>query len=141
MQKAIEQAKLAMTAGDVPVGCVIVKDGAVIATGYNTREAEQNVLGHAEINAINEACRLLNSWRLTGCTIYVTLEPCPMCMGAILNARPTLLVFGATDFSAGCCGGLTSFNTLGFPNKVEIIAGISETECQALLSDFFSSIR
>lgn len=141
MELALEQAKKAELSGDIPVGCVVVKDNEVIARGFNTREADKDVLGHAEINALREACRAVGDWRLTGCTVYVTLEPCPMCMGAILNARPDLLVFGATDFRAGCGGGLVNFNSMGFANKVEILAGICEEESQAVLNDFFSSIR
>lgn len=141
MQLAIEQALIAKELGEVPVGCVIVKDRAVIATGYNKRETVNNALSHAEIVAINTACERVNSWRLCGCTIYVTLEPCLMCMGALLNARVDTLVFGVNEDRTGGCGGLINMNEVKFPHKVEVIQGICEAECLALVQGFFKEIR
>lgn len=141
MELALIEARKAENIGEVPVGCVIVRDDKVIATGYNTRERDKSALGHAEINAIAFACKELSSWRLDGCRIYVTLEPCMMCMGAILNARFDMLIFGATDSKKGVCGEMplnTAFNSDG---KIEILAGICETKCQELLTKFFLQIR
>ncbi|MEG0895111.1 MAG: nucleoside deaminase, partial [Oscillospiraceae bacterium] len=105
MQQALAQAKKAEQIGEIPVGCVITKDEEIISYGYNLRETKNNALYHAEIIAIDNACKTINSWRLEGCTIYVTLEPCPMCMGAIINARISTVVFGSWDKKGGCCGG------------------------------------
>ena len=109
MEEALNQARLALASGDVPVGCVIVQGGRVIARGYNRREQEQNALLHAEIAAIWEACRVLRRWRLDDCQLYVTLEPCPMCAGAILNARIGCVIYGARDKNLGACGGRSQF--------------------------------
>lgn len=141
MQLAIEQALVARELGEVPVGCVIVKEREVIATGYNRRETVNNALAHAEIMAINAACERVNSWRLNGCTIYVTLEPCFMCMGALLNARVDTLVFGVNEDKTGGCGGLINMNEVRFPHRMEVIQGICEIECQALVKSFFKEIR
>ena len=104
MRQALELARLAMAEGEVPVGCVIVRDGAVVGRGRNRRETAQTALGHAELEAIAQACRTLGGWRLAGCALYVTLEPCPMCAGAIINARIPAVYYGAKDDKAGCCG-------------------------------------
>ena len=104
MRQALELARLAMAEGEVPVGCVIVRDGAVVGRGRNRRETAQTALGHAELEAIAQACRTLGGWRLAGCALYVTLEPCPMCAGAIVNARIPAVYYGAKDDKAGCCG-------------------------------------
>lgn len=141
MLLALEEAEKALALGEIPVGCVIEKDGVILARGHNTRETEHTALGHAEINAIAEACRELKSWRLSGCTLCVTLEPCPMCMGAILNARIDRVVFGAWDSKAGCCGSLVDLNRQGFNHRVEILGGIRELACGKLLSDFFEKQR
>lgn len=141
MNLAIEQALKAKDLGEVPVGCVIVKDNEVIAMGHNRRECEANATAHAEIFAINLACQKLDSWRLNDCTLYVTLEPCLMCMGAILNARIGTLVFGINEDKTGGCGGLINLNEIKFPHKVEVIQGICEFECQEILTDFFKKIR
>lgn len=147
MKLAIEEANRVQPTGaaeqnaDVPVGCIIVKDGCIVGRGHNTREAERTALGHAEINAIAEACHTLAGWRLSGCTLYVTLEPCPMCMGAILTARIDRVVFGAYDSKAGCCGSLMDLNRQGFPHTTEIWGGIREMECVALLTSFFDGLR
>lgn len=142
MRMAIEQAKKAEQLREVPIGAVIVYNGEVIATGYNQREITQQAMGHAEMIAINEACKTLNTWRLTGCTLYVTLEPCPMCAGAIVQSRMDRVVFGARDPKAGCCG--TIYNLLSEPkfnHQAEWTEGILAEECGALLSNFFKDIR
>ncbi len=141
MDLAIREAERAAKIGEAPIGCLIVKDGEIIATGHNTRETDHDALGHAEINAIRAACKSLDSWRLSGCTLYVTLEPCPMCMGAIINARVDTVVFGAYDPKAGCCGTLADFTKLGFNHTPEILGGIRELVCRKLLSDFFTNLR
>jgi len=127
--------------GEVPVGAVIVKDGEIIATGRNRRETEKNALHHAEIEAINNACKALGGWRLFGCDLYVTLEPCPMCAGAIINSRIKTVYFGAYDNKAGSFGSVADFNRLPYNHKPEIIAGVMEEECSKLLSDFFKKLR
>lgn len=138
MTLAMEEARAAELAGDVPVGAVIVCEGRVIATGRNTREAETDPLGHAEMNAIREAARKLGRWRLTGCTLYVTLEPCPMCAAALVAARISLLVYGASDPKIGAAG--SRFNWVAdarFNHQVEVIAGVCEVSCEAQLRRFF----
>ena len=141
MNKALILAKNAALHGDVPVGAVIVCDGKIIAEGQNKREKNNNSLLHAEIEAINEACRYKNSKYLTDCTLYVTLEPCPMCAGAIINSRIGKVVYGAYDDKAGCFGTLADFTTLPFNHKPEIIGGYMEKECSEILSGFFSKLR
>lgn len=141
MRLALEEARHAHALGEAPVGCLIVRDSTIVGRGHNTRETEHTALGHAELAAIQEACRTLNSWRLEGCRLYVTLEPCPMCMGAILNARIEQVIFGAYDLKAGCCGSLIDFNQLGFNHRAEILGGICERECGELLSEFFQKLR
>ena len=141
MDLALCEAQRAAETGEAPIGCLIVKDGRILSVGRNTRETEHDALGHAEINAIREACKALGSWRLSGCTLYVTLEPCPMCMGAIINARIDTVVFGAYDPKAGCCGTLADFTKLGFNHSPEVIGGIRELPCRKLLSDFFANLR
>ena len=141
MDIALEYAHLALELNEVPIGCIIVKEGTVIAHGYNTRERDNNALGHAEIMAIGMACATLSSWRLSGCTLYVTLEPCPMCMGAIINSRIDTVVIGALDSKAGCCGSVINLNDQNFNHKVELYMGIRELECQSLLTNFFKKLR
>lgn len=141
MRLAIKEAEKAEKENEVPVGAVIVKDGTVIATGRNRRESENNALCHAEIEAINNACKALESWRLSNCDLYVTLEPCPMCAGAIINARLRRVYYGAFDDKAGSFGSVADFNHLKYNHKLEIYAGIMEDECQLLLTDFFKNIR
>ena len=141
MNKALILAKNAALHGDVPVGAVIVCDGKIIAEGQNKREKDNNSLLHAEIEAINEACRYKNSKYLTDCTLYVTLEPCPMCAGAIINSRIGKVVYGAYDDKAGCFGTLADFTALPFNHKPEIIGGYMEKECSEILSVFFSKLR
>ena len=140
MQRAIELAKQAGEMDEVPVGAIIVRDGKIIASAFNTREKDKNALCHAEIKAINDACALLGGWRLVGCTLYVTLEPCPMCAGAIVNSRIERVVFGAYDNKAGAFG--TMINLTDYPLfKPEIVGGILKDECSTLLSDFFKAKR
>lgn len=141
MKMAIGRAKTAAKHGEAPVGAVIVKDGRVISGGRNRRESGKNALYHAEISAINSACKKLGGWRLVGCDMYVTLEPCPMCAGAIINSRIENVYFGAYDGKAGSFGSLVDFNSLGYNHKPNIHGGIMMEECSALLSDFFKDIR
>ncbi len=141
MALALEEAKKAASENEVPVGAVIVKDGKVIAAAHNKREQKQNALSHAEIEAINEACRVLGSWRLDDCELYVTLEPCPMCTGAIINARIKTVVFGAFDKSMGCMDSVINLCDYPLGHKVEVYAGICEDECQQVLQEFFKGLR
>ncbi len=141
MYEALALAREAADTGEVPVGAVIVKNGEIIATGKNERESKQNALSHAEIEAINNACKKLGSWRLDDCEMYVTLEPCPMCAGAIINARIKTLVFGAYDAKAGSIDSIINLCDLPYNHKVEVYGGICEDECLALLQEFFCSLR
>jgi tRNA(adenine34) deaminase len=140
MQKAIELAKHAGSLDEVPVGALVVRNGEIIASAFNSREMDKNALCHAEIKAINEACAKLGGWRLVGCTLYVTLEPCPMCAGAIVNSRIERVVFGAYDAKAGSFG--TMINLTEYPLfKPEIVGGVLKDECASLLSEFFKRKR
>ncbi len=141
MTEALILAKNAEKHGDVPVGAVIVYRDKIIAKGQNKREKDKNSLLHAEIEAINEACRYLGNKYLTDCTLYVTLEPCPMCTGAVINSRIEKVVFGSYDEKAGCMGTLTDMAGLPFNNRPDIIGGYMEKECSEVLSRFFESIR
>ena len=141
MDRAIELARIAGQLGEVPVGAVIVKNGEIIAEGYNQREQKNNALSHAETEAINKACEVLGDWRLDGCTIYVTLEPCPMCAGAIINARIKEVVFGAYDLSMGCMDSVTNLASLPFASGTTVYGGIKEDECKKLLTEFFKIKR
>lgn len=141
MYEALNLAHEAYAEGEVPVGAVIVKDGKIIATGRNMREKKQNALSHAEIEAINNACKKLGSWRLDDCEMYVTLEPCPMCTGAIINARIKTLIFGAYDSRAGSIDSVINLCDYPFNHKVEIYGGIMEDECKKILTEFFDKIR
>ena len=141
MKLALEQAALAAHLGEVPVGAVIVKGGQVIAAAHNLREQNRMATAHAELLAIEEACRQLNSWRLTDCTLYVTLEPCPMCAGAIVNSRLTRVVYGAADPQAGCCGSVANFFHMPFNHAPVLTAGVLEQDCAALLKAFFEERR
>ena len=141
MAIALEEARAAAQAGDVPVGAVIVRDGQVIARGRNLREVEKNALCHAETVAIPRACQALGGWRLPGCSLYVTLEPCPMCAGAIINARVEQVIFGASDPKAGCCGSVVDLFSLPFNHHPQVIGGILHQECAGLLKDFFAQRR
>lgn len=140
MLLALEKARKAESEDEVPVGAVIVRNGEVIASAYNTREYGKNALYHAEIKAIDEACKKLGGWRLVGCTMYVTLEPCPMCAGAIINARIERVVYGAPDHKAGAFG--TMINLTDYPlYKPEIVSGVLKDDCAKILSDFFKKKR
>lgn len=141
MRLALREAKKAAEEGEVPVGAVLVQDGRVIAVGHNRREAGKNALAHAEIEAIDMACKALGGWRLPRCTLYVTLEPCPMCAGAIINSRIERVVFGAADTKAGSCGSVVNLFDLPYNHKPDLVGGVLEEECAALLSAFFQRLR
>ncbi len=140
MLEALKEAEIAATEDEVPVGAVIVRNGEILVRAHNTREKDKNPLYHAEIKAINEASKLLGGWRLVGCTLYVTLEPCPMCAGAIINSRIERVVYGAPDHKAGAFG--TMINLTDYPLfKPQITSGILSTECSGILSSFFKNKR
>ena len=141
MRAALELAQQAAEEGETPVGAVVVCDGAIVGTGRNRREQDKNALRHAEIEAIDEACRTLGGWRLWRCELYVTLEPCPMCAGAIINARIPRVWFGAYDTKAGSCGSVVDLFSLPYNHKPECTGGILEEECAALLRRFFADLR
>lgn len=142
MKEALKQAKKAASIGEAPIGAVIVCGGEIIARGYNKRETKKNALLHAEIIAVDKACKKLGGWRLPGCDLYVTLEPCPMCAGAIINARIENVYFGAYDAKAGCAGSKMDLFEAGlFNHDINVTGGIMEKECAALLTDFFRKLR
>lgn len=141
MRKALELAKESALEGEVPVGAVVIKDGEIVGTGRNRREIGKNALYHAELEAIDNACKRLGGWRLWQCDLYVTLEPCPMCAGAIINSRIKKVVFGARDSKAGSFGSVANFNELPYNHKPEIISGVLENECSEILSLFFAELR
>ena len=141
MRRALELAREAAAEGEVPVGAVIVKDGAVVSCGRNRRETGKNALRHAELEAIDGACRTLGGWRLWECELFVTLEPCPMCAGAVINARIPRVVFGAFDPKAGSCGSVVNLFDLPYNHKPEVVGGVLRDECAAILTDFFRSLR
>ena len=142
MNIAFELAKEAGECGEVPVGAIIVdKNGEIISKAYNLRETQKNAVAHAELIAIENACKRLGGWRLSGCTLYVTLEPCPMCTGAIVNSRIDRVVFGAYDMQAGCCGSVANFNAYPFNHSFEILGGVMESECREVLTQFFNNKR
>ncbi len=138
---AIEQAKLSAEETEVPVGAVIVRNGEVVSVGRNRREIGKNALAHAEIEAIDLACKKLGGWRLWECEMYVTLEPCPMCAGAIINSRIRRLVFGASDYKAGSCGSVINLFDLPYNHKPDVVSGFMQEECSALLTEFFADLR
>jgi len=142
MEKALEQAHRAFSMGEVPIGCIIVHNNKIIATAANQRATAKNVLHHAEILAINQACQAIGDWRLENCEIYVTLEPCPMCAGAIVQARIPLLIYGASSPKSGCAGSILNLlNEPRFNHRTEIIQGICEDECATLMKEFFMRFR
>ena len=141
MLQALELAKEAAAEGEVPVGCVIVCKGQVVGRGRNRRETGKTALGHAEIEAIHQACQTLGGWRLWECTLYVTLEPCPMCAGAIVNARIPRVVYGASDDKAGSCGSVCDLFSMRYNHHPVVERGILEQECAALLQEFFAQLR
>lgn len=141
MLAAYEMAKQAYDDGEVPVGAVIVRNNEIISRGRNRREKAKNALLHAEIEAIDNACKALGGWRLWNCELYVTLEPCPMCAGAIINAHIPKVYFGAYDFKNGSCGTITNLFEMPYNFKPECVGGIMADECSALLKDFFKKLR
>ena len=142
MKEAIRQAKKARKLNEVPIGCVIVYEDEIIARGYNRRNTDKNTLSHAELNAIKKASRFLGDWRLEGCTMYITLEPCQMCAGAIVQARVSNVVIGSMNPKAGCAGSVLNLLEMdGFNHKVNVTRGIMEQECSEMLSAFFKDLR
>ena len=141
MEAALELAREAAAAGEVPVGCVVVRRGEIVGRGRNRREGDKSALAHAEIEAISQACAALGGWRLWECTLYVTLEPCPMCAGAIVNARIPRVVFGASDVKCGACGSVCDLFSMEFNHHPEVTKGIREEEAAALLAEFFRNLR
>ena len=141
MDAALALARQAAAEGEVPVGCVIVRNGQIVGSGRNRREKGKSALAHAEIAAIEEACAALGGWRLWDCTLYVTLEPCPMCAGAIINARIPRVIFGASDAKCGACGSVCNLFSMEFNHHPLVTQGIREDECAQLLKDFFQGLR
>ncbi|MBO5204281.1 MAG: tRNA adenosine(34) deaminase TadA [Clostridia bacterium] len=141
MKEALVLAETAYAAGEIPVGAIVVKNGEIIGRGYNLREKNKSAVSHAEIIAIEEACKRLGGWRLSDCTLYVTLEPCPMCAGAIVNSRIKRVVFGCKDSVAGCCGSIINLNCYPFNHAFVISDGVCEDECKSLLKKFFEQRR
>ncbi len=142
MGEALALARECIADGDVPVGCVVVSpEGEILGRGRNRREADHSAAAHAEIEAITEACRALGSWRLTGCTLYVTLEPCPMCAGAIINARVAEVRYGAREEKSGCCGSVLNLFEERFNHRPRIYGGLRAAESSALLEEFFHTLR
>lgn len=142
MRVSLALAKEAAQKGEIPVGAIVVDvNGKIISRGYNLRENEKSAIAHAEVIAIEEACKQLGGWRLNGCTLYVTLEPCPMCAGAIVNSRIDRVVFGAYDMQAGCCGSVVNFNAYPFNHSFEITGGVLESECREVIAEFFAKKR
>ena len=141
MREALKLAREASEAGEVPVGCVIVRNGEIVGRGRNRREEKQSTASHAEMEAIAQANAALGTWRLDDCELYVTLEPCPMCAGAILNARIRRVWYGARDAAYGACGGVTNLFMENFPNRPALVGGILAEECRAVLAEFFARLR
>ena len=141
MEEALKLAREAAAEGEVPVGCVIVRGEEIVGRGRNRREKDKSALAHAELEAIGEACRNLGGWRLWECTLYVTLEPCPMCAGAIMNARIPRIVYGAADPKAGFCGSVADLFAMEVNHHPQVVKGVREAECAALLTDFFQKLR
>lgn len=142
MKEAIRQAKKAYLLEEVPIGCVIVHDGKIIARGYNRRNTDKNTLSHAEMIAIRKAAKKLGDWRLEECTMYVTLEPCQMCAGAMMQARLTEAVIGCMNPKAGCAGSVLNILEMdGFNHKVQVTRGVLEEECSQMMSQFFRELR
>ncbi len=142
MREALKQARKAYAIGDVPIGCVIVRDGKIIARGYNRRTHDKDPLAHAELKAIEKASRKIGDWRLEGCTIYITLEPCPMCAGAIVQARIDRAVIGCMSPKSGCAGSIVNLLQMDeFNHQVELTTGVLDAECSELITDFFEELR
>ena len=141
MQTALDEAKIAASLGEVPVGAVVAKDGEIIARAHNLRESGKNATYHAELMAIDAACKALGGWRLWQCELFVTLEPCPMCSGAIINSRIKRVVYGAADTKAGCCGSVADLFAMPFNHHPAVERGLRAEEAQALLQAFFLQLR
>ena len=142
MKLAIREAKKARAIGEVPIGCIIVYEDKIIARGYNKRVAKKSVLAHAEILAIKNACKKIGDWRLEGCTMYITLEPCPMCAGAIIQARIPRVVIGSLNPKAGCAGSvLDMMHVEGFNHQACVITGVCDEECSEMMKEFFRELR
>lgn len=141
MRAALEEAEKAKNEKEVPVGAVIVYEGKIVSTGRNRREALKNSVFHAEIEAIHRACKKLGRWRLSDCSLYVTLEPCPMCTGAIINSRISSLIYGASDPKAGSCGSVINLFDLPYNHKPQVTSGVLKEECSEILSSFFKELR
>ncbi len=141
MKEALNLAYLSFDDMEVPVGAVVVKDGKIVGRGRNLREKKRNVISHAEIEAISDACKNLNSWRLDGCDIYVTLEPCPMCAGAIINTRINKVIYGAKDKEMGAVSSVISMFDLDFCHRPKVVSGIMMEECSDILKRFFKKLR
>ena len=141
MDEALALAREAAAEGEVPVGCVIVRGDSIVGRGRNRRETDKTALGHGECDAIADACRNLGGWRLWDCTLYVTLEPCPMCAGAIINARIPRVVYGVSDKKCGACGSVCDLFSMEFNHHPAVEKGIREEECAALLQEFFQKLR
>ena len=141
MRRALELAEEAANEGEVPVGAIVVKDGVIVGEGRNRRETEKNALAHAEIEAIHQACERLGGWRLTDCDLYVTLEPCPMCAGAIINSRIRKVYVGTADPKAGSCGSVTDLFSFPYNHQPLYETGFLQQECAAQLKDFFKKLR
>ena len=141
MSLAIKKTKKAYEIDEVPIGAIVVKDGEVVGAGFNRRETGKNALYHAELTAINEACKALGGWRLWQCELYVTLEPCPMCAGAIINSRIKRVVYGCEDYKAGSVKSVINLFELPYNHKPEYVGGVLSDECSSLLSDFFKELR
>ena len=142
MREAIKQARKAAKIDEVPIGCVIVYDDKIIARGYNRRNTDKSTLAHAEIIAIRKAAKVIGDWRLEDCTVYITLEPCPMCAGAIVQARIPRVVVGAMNPKAGCAGSVINLLQMdGFNHKAELTSGVLVDECRTMLQDFFKEMR
>ena len=142
MREAVNEAKKAFELDETPIGAVIVQDGKIIGRGYNRRNSEKNPLCHAEIIAINEAAKYIGDWRIENCTIYVTVEPCPMCAGAIVQARIPTVVFGTENVKAGCCGSVLNLMQLEKLNhRAEVISDVLKEECSSLMKEFFKNMR
>ena len=142
MRKALRQAERAAALGEVPIGCVILYEGRIIGRGFNRRKTQHTTLAHAEITAIRQACRVIGDWRLEGCTMYVTLEPCQMCAGAIVQSRMDRVVIGTDNPKAGCAGSILNLLQMKeFNHQVEITRGIMQEECSSILQEFFRQMR
>ena len=141
MREALRLAEKAASLGEVPIGCVVVKEDVIVGQGYNCRETGKSALGHAEIMAIDDACRNLGGWRLWQCRLYVTLEPCPMCAGAIINARIPMVIYGAKDGKAGSVDSVQEMFCLPYNHKPKVISGVLEEECAGTLKAFFKDLR